>query len=313
MAKAAFVFPGQGAQAVGMGRDFYERYDVSRRVFDRADELVDFDRKAVCFDGPDELLASTEISQPALLTTSVAMLRALQERKPALVRSVGATAGLSLGEYTALVFAGALEFDEAVLLVAERGRLMRESGEKNPGAMVSVLGPPRQEVEALVGGLGSDGVCKVANLNCPGQVVISGGVDAVLAATARAEKELGARTIRLKVSGAFHTELMDHARMGLERALTGVNVKSPTIKFLSNVTGDYVEDAEEIRRLLVRQLVSPVLWQASVERMVADGIDCFYEVGPGRVLRGLIRKTARKVEVTSANTAEYLGDDESVA
>jgi len=290
-----------------MGRDFYGHVEAARAVFDAADEILDIDIKKACFDGPDDYLSGTEISQPALLVTSIAILRAIEARSPDLVAAAQVTAGLSLGEYTALVFAGAMAFEDALRVVAERGRLMAEAGRANPGTMVSILGPRTSEVEAIAARVQQQGVCRIANLNCPGQTVISGSVELVRAAAEIAANELGARTVELKVAGAFHTELMGQAQSGLCKVLEGVCISPPRVRFISNVTADYVDDPETIRALLVEQVASPVLWQASVERMVADGVIDFYEVGPGRVLRGLIRKTARVAKPVSVNSVDTIG------
>jgi len=307
MAAVAFVFPGQGAQTVGMGKDFYERFEPSRAVYERASQILDFDIIKACFDGPDEYLAATEISQPALLVTSIAVLRALETVKSDLVASAQVAAGLSLGEYTALVFARSLEFDDAVRLVAERGRLMSEAGKKTPGAMVSIVGPEPGAVRQIAERVASTGPCSIANLNCPGQVVISGGVDAVTEAAAIAEKELGARTVRLNVSGAFHSPLMTDAQNGLREFIKDVDIRPPAVKFVSNVSADYEDDPERIRALLVDQVASPVLWQASMEKIISDGVGAFYEIGPGRVLRGLLRKIDRKADVKCLNSADSIG------
>ena len=290
-----------------MGRDFYDQFVESREIFERAARLVDFDLRAACFEGPEEVLASTENSQPAILTTSIAILRAFERARPDLVRAAEVTAGLSLGEYSALVFAGSMSFEDALRVVAERGRLMSEAGRKRPGTMLSVLGLDRETVGAIVGKASERGVCRMANLNCPGQIVLSGEGAAIDEAARLAEGAHAARTVKLKVSGAFHTELMAEAQDALSRALEEVEVRPPSIGFISNVSADYVRDPAQIKELLVRQVASPVLWQASVERMVADGVDKFYEVGPGCVLKGLIRKTARDVDAYSVNKVDFMG------
>jgi len=209
-----------------------------------------------------------------------------------------------LGEYTALVFFFSFDFEDALKLVARRGQLMSEAGKNNPGTMVSIMGPDVEDVRKVVESVAEKGTCSIANLNCPGQYVISGDVDAALEAARLAEEQLGARTVQLKVSGAFHSALMADAQEGLRDFIQDIQIRAPRIKFVANVSAGYENDPDKIRSMLVDQVVSPVLWRASMEKIISDGVDTFYELGAGRVLRGLLRKIDRSVTVTSINSID---------
>lgn len=280
----AFIFPGQGSQSVGMGRDVYESEARARAVFDEADARLGFALSRLCFEGPEEELQRTENAQPALLTTSCALLTLLEEQ----VRPV-LCAGHSLGEYTALVAAGALDFGAAVELVRRRGELMRDASAAQPGAMAAVIGLADADVaEVCAEARGAD-VLQPANFNAPGQVVISGSAEAV----ARAEKlvaDRGGRAVWLKVSGAFHSVLMEPAAARLREVLSQVPLRNATIPVVANVNATPVTEADTIRRNLADQLVQSVRWTASVQRMMDEGVDTFVEIGPGQVLTGLIKR-----------------------
>jgi [acyl-carrier-protein] S-malonyltransferase len=297
------VFPGQGAQAVGMGADLAAARPTGRAVFDRASEVLEVDLARVCFEGPAEELNRTDIAQPALLVCSLAFLAVLEEEGvvPADHAGYGCTAGLSLGEYTALVFAGSLDFEDAVRLVRRRGELMQEASDRVPSTMVATIGMDPDVVAGLCDRAREDGVLTVANLNAPGQVVVSGDVVACDRFEALVAAEDQGTTRRLAVAGAFHSDRMAPAAEGLAAAVAEVEVRPPRVPFLSNVTADLVDDPAEIRRLLAAQLVSPVRWQASMERAVALGVTRLLEIGAGRVLAGLQRKIDRSVKVTSYN------------
>ncbi|MFW6162097.1 MAG: ACP S-malonyltransferase [Planctomycetota bacterium] len=288
------LFPGQGAQRVGMGRDLAEAYPEARAVFDRASEALGRDVAALCFEGPRDELNRTSLAQPAILTTSIAALeawRAHGDEEPAT-----AAAGLSLGEYTALVYAGALDFEEAVGLVHQRGTFMEEAGRQNPGGMVTLLGLDRERVNDVLEGANEHGYAVAANYNAPGQIVFSGNQPAVEWMTAHA-KDFGAlRAVRLRVSGAFHSRLMEPAAERLAEALGAVAVSQPHTPVIANVTAKPVTDAAEVRGLLVDQLTSPVLWEDSMRYLVANGVRRCVEVGPGTVLTGLLRRIDERVE-----------------
>ncbi|WP_339315404.1 ACP S-malonyltransferase [Paenibacillus sp. FSL R10-2734] len=301
MGKIAFVFPGQGAQAVGMGKDVYDALPNSRAVFEKGDEVLGFPLSKLIFEGPDSELKQTVNTQPALLTASVAYLEALREQglKPDYV------AGHSLGEYSALVAAGVLSYEDAVTLVRLRGRFMEEAVPGGQGAMAAVLGADREALALLCQNVSEEsGVVELANVNCPGQIVVSGSQEGVNGVVERVKEAGGKRAIPLEVSGPFHSSMMKAAADRLAEELKKVTFNSPTVPVIVNVTAAPVTDPEEIRELLVRQVYSPVLWQDSVEWLIANGVDTFVEIGSGSVLAGLIRKIDKTVKVININTLE---------
>lgn len=305
MSKTAIIFPGQGAQTVGMGRDVTKASGAADDVFGAANAVLGFDLASVCFDGPAERLNATDISQPAIFVTSVAMWRALEAAGLTRDWAPEAMAGLSLGEYTALHLAGWIGFEDGLRLVAERGRLMQAAAEAAAGGMVSIIGLDESAVNDLCGKAAQGEVLSAANFNCPGQIVISGSKTACGRAAASAE-QMGARAIPLAVAGAFHSELMVPAAAGLRKALESGKIVRGRVPVVSNVTADYHADPDGVRTRLGEQVVRPVRWQASIERLIADGFDRFIEVGPGRVLTGLMRKINRSVTALNYSTAEAL-------
>jgi [acyl-carrier-protein] S-malonyltransferase len=298
MPRVAFLFPGQGAQAVGMGRALCESLPAARALFDEATAILGYDLLAVCTTGPSEKLNATDVSQPAIYVASLAALESLKTSDPAVVESCAAAAGLSLGEYTALTFAGSLAFADGLRIVQRRGQAMQAAAETTPSGMMSVLGLERFQVESICDEASQTGLIQVANLLCPGNIAVSGTRDALTAAERLAEAK-GARTVRLAVAGAFHTSLMKPADERLAEALRGVDLKTPRVPVWSNVDASAHSDPEEIRQLLVRQVLSPVMWEETICNLLADGCDKFYEIGPGRVLNGLLKRVQRKVDCTN--------------
>jgi len=291
--KTALVFPGQGAQSVGMVGDWCESLPSARELFRQASDILGYDLAAVCSSGPVDKLNTTAVSQPAILVTSLAALEVLKSRDPAPLEQAALTAGLSLGEYTALVFAGALDFDDAVRLVDVRGRAMQECAELRPGAMVAVLGMDRATVATLCDACRGADVLEVANVLCPGNVVASGSAEACRRLEAAATAAGAMKCVALDVAGAFHTVLMQPAVERLTEALAQANLRSPRIPVVSNVDARPHHDPREIRSLLARQVVGVVEWHSSMEYLLGQGVRMFWEVGPGRVLRGLMKRIDR--------------------
>lgn len=300
MGKIAFVFPGQGAQAVGMGKDAYDSNAAARDIFDRADAALGFSISKLSFEGPEEELRQTANTQPALLATSIALLEAYKSHgvRPDFV------AGHSLGEYSALVAAGVLGFEDAIRLVRARGQFMEQAVPSGKGAMAAVLGAERDELAALCADIASKvGLVELANVNCPGQIVVSGSAEGVAEVGSRG-KEVGAkRVIPLEVSGPFHSSLMQPAADKLSAVLAKVSFNDAAVPVVANVHAQPVTSGEDLRKLLVKQVVSPVQWEDTIKWLILDGVDTFVEIGSGSVLSGLIKKTDKSVQVVSINTA----------
>jgi len=301
LGKTAIIFPGQGAQVVGMGKDVAEVSEFARKTFSRANEVLGWDLQTLCFEGPAERLNATDVSQPAIFVTSVALWQACIEKGMTEAWSPGAMAGLSLGEYSALHVAGWIEFDDALRLVAERGRLMQAAAEASQGGMVSIMGVDEDVVNKICADAAEGDVLSPANFNCKGQIVISGDAAACERAVAVAETH-GARAIPLVVAGAFHSDLMQPAVEGLEKALAQAQIQPSGLGVVSNVSADYHGEPDDVRRLLREQVAKPIRWQMSIEKLIADGYDQFVEVGPGRVLTGLMRKIDRSAKAVNVSS-----------
>ena len=294
MSRIAFIFPGQGAQKAGMGKDFYEKYPASARVFEQVSHWLDLDMPQLCFEENDKL-DLTEYTQAALLTACLAMEKAAEEY--GLIPEV--TAGLSLGEYCAIEAAGGISLKDAAVTVRKRGILMEQAVPAGKGSMAAVLGLTGPEIEKVI-------EVEIANYNCPGQIVITGEKAAVEIAAAQLKTAGARRVLPLKVSGPFHSSMMEAAGRKLEKVLETTEIQSLKIPYVTNVTARYVTDPAQIRPLLARQISSSVRWQQSVEQMISAGIDTFVEIGPGRTLTGFIKKIDKNVRTFNIQTVEDL-------
>ena len=302
MGKIAFVFPGQGAQAVGMGKDAHDASPAARAMFERADAALGFALSRIIFEGPEDELRLTVNTQPALLTVSAALLELVKDRvKPDYV------AGHSLGEYSALVAAGVLSFEDAVRAVRLRGEFMEAAVPAGQGAMAAVLGADREALRALCVAVSAEtGLVVLANVNCPGQIVVSGTAEGVRAVAERGKEAGAKRVIPLEVSGPFHSPLMQPAADRLEQVLAELELRDAEVPVIANVTAEPVSSADEIRALLKRQVVAPVLWEDTVTRLIGLGVDTFVEIGSGSVLTGLIKKTDKSAAVHTVNSLTAL-------
>ncbi len=299
----AWVFPGQGSQEVGMGRDVYESSRAARVIFERADAALGVPLTRLCFEGPEDELRQTINAQPAIVTVSVALLEAARERDHDLVESrPGYVAGHSLGEYSALIAAGVIDFEDGVRLIRERGRLMQLAGERNPGTMAAVLGLDESIVEEVCQESGAE----ITNLNGPGQIVIGGRRPAVIRAMDLSKARGAAKVMELNVSGAFHSSLMQPAVAGMTEAIAAVTFHDPQVPVIANATAEPLTTGTTIKEELLRQLTTAVQWQRSIELLARLGVTAVAEIGPGRVLAGLIRRIARNLQTHNLNSARAL-------
>jgi len=296
MPQTAFLFPGQGAQAVGMAKTLCETLPAAKNLFDQAAEALGYDLLSLCIHGPAETLNSTNHSQPAIFVASLAALEQLKVTEPAALEQGVAAAGLSLGEYTALVFAGAISFRDGVKLVQARGNAMQAAADAAPSSMLSIIGLDIPDVESLVAEGRDAGSLEIANYLCPGNIVISGAKAAIEKVEQIAAERGGIRTAKLAVAGAFHTQFMQPAVAPLAAMLETIELKPPAIPVWSNVDAQPHTDPAEIRSLLIRQVVSPVRWEETLRNLEAAGMQRYYEIGPGRVLAGLMKRVNRKVD-----------------
>lgn len=304
--KCAFLFPGQGAQSVGMGADVAAAFPCAAELFAQANDIAGFDLRKVCFEGPADRLNSTTMSQPAIFVTSAALLEVLRAGGAGQNIRPDVTAGLSLGEYTALYAAGAISFADGLRLVTRRGEAMQAAADASEGTMVSIVGLDEDRVRQLCDEARGSELLEPVNFNCPGQTVVSGSLGACERAERLAEKYGAIKAIRLEVAGGFHTTMMTPAAQALKQALVQTQISQSAVRTIANITADYYHGPESIVEGLTRQLTGAILWQKCMERLLADGVEEFYEIGPGRVLTGLMKRISRKTKVTNISDLSSL-------
>lgn len=298
----AYIFPGQASQYVGMGNDLYKKYSIAKEIYNQANDVLGFDVKKLSFEGPEEELKQTYITQPAIFVHSFIIFQLLQKKglNPAFV------AGHSLGEYSALVACGAFSFEKGLELVKLRGRLMQDAGKVNPGTMAAIIGLNPEQVSDVCTEASSMGVVVTANYNSPGQIAISGSISGVRKAMELAKKAGAKKAVELVVSGAFHSPLMENATTQMVEALNNTDIKQPDCPIVANVTAQPTLEQEEIRVNLIKQLTNPVRWIESMETIICNKTTLFYEVGPGKVLSGLLKRIDRSASCIPVGTIENL-------
>lgn len=307
--RTCFLFPGQGAQSAGMAKDVAGTFRAAPALFEKANDVVGFDLQKICFEGPAEKLNTTTISQPAIFTVSAAILEVLRTSPPATHIKPDVTAGLSLGEYTALYAAGVIAFEDALLLVKKRGEAMQAAADQSEGAMVAIIGLDEEKVKALCDQAAEGELLGPVNFNCPGQIAISGTKSACERAVELAPKYEAIKAVPLQVAGAFHTSMMAPAAEALSKALADTKIADPAdIKIIRNIDAEYYTSADSIRDGLTRQLTQPILWQKCMERLIADGAQSFYEIGPGKVLTSLTKRINRKANITNLSTTAAINE-----
>ncbi len=302
MGKIAFIFSGQGAQYVGMGKDLYENYDVSKKIFEIANEALNMDLKKLCFEGPEQQLNETENTQPAIVTVTLSALEALKQNGI----KADVAAGLSLGEYSALTYSGVFDIKDVIPLVKKRGKYMQEAVPIGIGKMVAVLGLSEDKVLQACEESKDFGIVEAANFNCPGQIVIGGEVKAVDVASQKALEKGASKVVTLPVSAPFHTSMLAPASEKIAKELEKIELKQMNVPVITNVTADYIKDISEIKPLLEKQVKSPVLWEQIIRRMISDDVDTFVEIGPGRTLSTFVKKVDRKLKVFNVEDIKSL-------
>lgn len=307
MSKTAFVFPGQGSQYVGMGKDFYDQFPTAKAMYEKANQIIAPDFSKICFEGPDDALKQTRITQPAIFVHSLVILEVLREKFGKDKVTFHMTAGHSLGEYSALVASGVMTFEDALAVVKVRAEAMQRAGEVNKGTMAAVIGMESEPLVSICKTASAEaGVVQCANFNSPGQIVISGSVAGVQKAMEMAKAQ-GVRMVKeLVVSGAFHSPLMEPARTEVQNKLVTVSLKNAQVPVYANISAEATTDASQVKTLLVEQITGAVRWQESVARMIADGATKFYEIGPGNVLLGLIKRIDKSVSCECIGKADEL-------
>ena len=302
MGKIAFLFSGQGAQYVGMGKELYDNFNVAKKIYEEADSTLGFEISKLSFEGNKAQLDETENTQPAILTASIAALKVLEEKGI----EADVTAGLSLGEYTSLVYSGVFEFKEAVKLVKKRGRFMQEAVPQGKGAMAAVIGLGSEKTRQVCTDASKFGIVEPTNFNCPGQIAIAGEVVAVEKAAEMARTAGARKVIMLQVSGPFHTSMLKPASDKLRLELENVKINDLKLPVITNVTADYINSKDEVKDLLTRQVMSSVLWEDTIRRMISDGVDTFVEIGPGKILSGFVKKIDRTLAIFNVEDVDSL-------